>query len=199
MDMLSWTQKHFPTAQMVARWSAQDYTTIDQLPYVGPILPGLDSVQVATGFAKWGLTNGVAAALSMTGRILGSEPPWSTTLRPWRTTEISRPGSVASAVQANAQVAGYMAAGYLSLLKPTDGAPKEGDGSVGRSGVKPEGVCTVQGQTRSVAPLCTHLYGVLRWNDAEQSWDCPLHGSRFSHTGEVLEGPATRNLASHND
>lgn len=199
LDLISWTQKHFPSAQMVARWSAQDYTTIDELPYVGPILPGVDSVQVATGFAKWGLTNGVAAALAMTGRILGSEPQWSTTLRPWRTTEISRPGSLASAVSANAQVAGYMAAGYLSLLKPTDGAPKEGDGSVGRSGVKPEGVCTVQGQTRSVAPLCTHLYGVLRWNDAEQSWDCPLHGSRFSHTGEVLEGPATRNLASHND
>ena len=194
LDMIEWTQEHFPTARMVARWSAQDYTTIDELPYVGELLPKMESVQVATGFAKWGLTNGVAAALSMTGRILGKEPPWSKSLRPWRSTEVTRPGSLLSAASANAQVAAYMAGGYLSLLKPTESSPPEGESSVGHSGVAPKGVCTVAGQTRSVAPLCTHLYGVLRWNDAEQSWDCPLHGSRFSHTGEVLEGPATRPL-----
>ena len=41
-------------------------------------------------------------------------------------------------------------------------------------------------------PICSHLGGVLRRNDAEGTWDCPLHGSRFADDGSVLEGPATR-------
>lgn len=47
---------------------------------------------------------------------------------------------------------------------------------------------------RDDAPRCTHLGGVLSWNGADQSWDCPLHGSRFGVDGGVLEGPATRSL-----
>jgi Rieske Fe-S protein len=33
-------------------------------------------------------------------------------------------------------------------------------------------------------------------NDADESWECPLHGSRFAPDGTLLEGPATRNLTA---
>jgi Rieske Fe-S protein len=29
---------------------------------------------------------------------------------------------------------------------------------------------------------------------AEQSWDCPCHGARYSVDGEVLNGPASEDL-----
>jgi Rieske Fe-S protein len=55
-------------------------------------------------------------------------------------------------------------------------------------------VSTVDGTTCKVSAVCTHLGGILHWNDSERSWDCPLHGSRFDSNGKRLEGPATKDL-----
>ena len=59
----------------------------------------------------------------------------------------------------------------------------------------PVATSRVGGTVRRVSAVCPHLGGALRWNDAELSWDCPLHGSRFAPDGQVLDGPATCSLA----
>lgn len=41
---------------------------------------------------------------------------------------------------------------------------------------------------------CPHLGCALKWNNAEHTWDCPCHGSRFTQTGKLIENPATGNL-----
>lgn len=41
------------------------------------------------------------------------------------------------------------------------------------------------------APRCPHLGCALKYNAAEHSWDCPCHGSRFTDSGELIDGPAT--------
>ena len=60
-----------------AKRDKKDYTPADELPYVGPILPGNDKIFVATGFDKWGMTNGTAAALALSSRILGGRMDWA--------------------------------------------------------------------------------------------------------------------------
>lgn len=192
-DLIRWTRSTFPGAELRNLWSAQDYSSVDELPVVGPVIPGDDRILVATGFAKWGMTNGAAAALACSGRILGADMPWATVYRSWRPSQVT---SVASAAQMNASVARHMVTGWASALGRTaDRTPSaDGDATVGRAGVRPVGRCRVDGTESTVTPVCTHLGGILHWNDAEQSWDCPLHGSRFGPDGDVLEGPATRHL-----
>jgi nitrite reductase/ring-hydroxylating ferredoxin subunit len=174
------------------RWSAQDYATVDSLPYVGPAQATDDRILTATGFDKWGMTNGTAAALLLADLCTGAENAWKDLYSPARLPPLSATVPLA---KHNIDSALRMAADWL-LPKPS-AVPElaEGEGTVVRCGIRPCGVSRTDGVVRQVSAVCTHLGGVVKWNDAERSWDCPLHGSRFAPDGEVLNAPATRALS----
>jgi glycine/D-amino acid oxidase-like deaminating enzyme/nitrite reductase/ring-hydroxylating ferredoxin subunit len=193
--LAEWAMEHFPVRQVTHRWSAQDYRSADLLPYIGPAWPGTERVLTATGFDKWGMTNGTAAALTLAGIISADAPAWAATLHSNRLNLLASAGSLAAA---NADVAVHLAAGWL---RPDLGGrtPEEGQGVVERRGLTKVARSRVDDAGCTVSAKCTHLGGVVEWNDAELSWDCPLHGSRFGPDGSVLEGPATRPLRSMAD
>lgn len=164
-ELREWTHEHFPGAVETHAWSAQDYRSHTGVPLVGRIPLGGGAVYGATGYGKWGLTNGVAAAHAIAAEILGSRAPGeSGNPLQWR--------AVLEVARLNAEVGALLTLGHLGALAQALPVP------AGRRGERP--------------PVCTHLGGRLKWNDAEGSWDCPLHGSRFAADGSVLEGPATR-------
>jgi len=55
------------------------------------------------------------------------------------------------------------------------------------------------GKLHLVNTTCTHMGCELNWNSAENSWDCPCHGSRFTCSGSIIEGPAVEPLTDEND
>ena len=189
-----WARENFDVAAIEYRWSAQDYETIDTVPYVGPIDQWNDRVFVATGFRKWGMTNGTAAATILSTTVLDGTPPaWSSV---FDSTRVKPRQSFQRFVNAQANVASDFV-GDRFARKPSVVLDQlaEDDGVVTRIGTQMTAVSRApDGQLVLRSAVCPHLGCIVRWNAAERSWDCPCHGSRFDAAGRVIEGPATADL-----
>jgi glycine/D-amino acid oxidase-like deaminating enzyme len=190
-ELARWAKLHYPGAVETHQWSAQDYTPAGKLPYVGPILPGLHNIYVATGFDKWGMTNGPAAALALSSRILGGRTDWATAFASWSPHELT---GLTTALQSNLEVGFNLARGWLTPIAAPRQPPAEDCGTVSGPPWNLQARSTIDGLTQRISPVCPHLGGIVNWNDADQAWECPLHGSRFAPDGTLLEGPATQDL-----
>ena len=103
--------------------------------------------------------------------------------------------SLASYVHENLNTAGQ----YADWIAPSDVASvseiARGEGAVLRGGLCRVAVYVDEsGAQHELSATCPHLGGVVSWNTAEKSWDCPCHGSRFDCHGKVVTGPATSDL-----
>jgi glycine/D-amino acid oxidase-like deaminating enzyme/nitrite reductase/ring-hydroxylating ferredoxin subunit len=176
------------------RWSAQDNTTVDGLPYIGRYSRRRDRMWVATGFGQWGMTNGTLAGLLLRDLITGRDNEWTALYDPARVTVRA---SAANLVRDNAAVAEHFFVDRLRAAgapRPDELAP--GDAVVTTVGTRLAAVRREEdGTIVALSGRCTHLGCAVAFNDDEQTWDCPCHGSRFGLHGEVLEGPATAPLA----
>ncbi|WP_315898447.1 FAD-dependent oxidoreductase [Planococcus sp. CPCC 101016] len=185
--------EHFDIQEIPYRWSAQDMTTLDKIPYIGTITAGYDNILVATGFHKWGMSNGALAGMLLTDQVLGKENRYAPVFSPTRPK--MKAVDVASFAKDNASVAKELVKGKLKRASKTVEDLGKDEGSLVKVGKKKAGGYRDEyGQVHLVDTTCTHMGCEVNWNDAERSWDCPCHGSRFSYTGDVLNGPAVKPL-----
>lgn len=191
-ELVGWTARQFPRAQVVYRWATQDTSTLDRVPYVGRFHRGAQHTWVATGFGGWGMTNGVMAGWSLTDLIAGQDNPWAALYDPRR---LKPRTETRPALQLQSKVARHFVGDRLgSHVDSVEDIPP-GTGAVTR--VEGER-CAVyrdpSGRLSAVSATCTHLGCIVHFNDAETAWECPCHGSRFAVDGTVLQGPANRPL-----
>jgi glycine/D-amino acid oxidase-like deaminating enzyme/nitrite reductase/ring-hydroxylating ferredoxin subunit len=186
-------RSHYTVTSIDYRWSTQDIITVDRVPYIGRLTNDSRHLYVATGFRKWGMTNGTAAAMILTDLILGRHNPWVQVFDPSRFKPSA--SSARSFISQNIDVAGQFVGGYLP--KPSKDpcllAPGQGE-ILEVAGEKVAVSRDRDGNVRMLDPACRHLGCNVSWNSAEQTWDCPCHGSRYTALGEVINGPTVHGL-----
>ena len=185
--------EQFQTDNIQYHWSTQDYMTPDKLPFIGEL--NAAGIYVATGYQKWGMTNGVAAALLLHDLLLGIENPWAELVNPHR---FNLKAQFKDLVAYNSRVVAELVKGKLrvgELFVDVDADMEIGQSKVIETMAGTYGVYKdLDGDAHMLDITCTHLGCELRFNQGEATWDCPCHGSRFSYKGEVINGPAHHNL-----
>lgn len=192
--LAEWSNQVLGLREVTHRWSAHDMSTPDKIPYVGRYHPAARHLWVATGFRQWGMTNGTAAAHLIHDLILGiADPAQRDLFDPNRV----NPRSVPTVVHANTVVAAHFggdrARATLSRSRLEDLGPDEATVTrVGKALVA--AYRDPNGELHAVSATCTHMGCAVNFNNAEKSWDCPCHASRFALDGTVLNGPAVKPL-----
>ncbi len=189
------TRQHFDAGEVAYRWSSQDNYSADGAPLIGRLTPRSRGSYVATGYRKWGLAMAASAAEIVTDAIAGRHNPRQEFFDSNRLTPFS---SAKSLVKENANVGFHFFADRITRRSgdsADDLAPGQGK-VVSRHGRQVAVSRDEDGKVHAVSARCTHLGCILAWNDAERTWDCPCHASRFAADGSVLQGPAVHPLES---
>lgn len=188
-----WAKKYFPIEEVVYQWSGQVLEPMDSLAYIGRNPIDKNNVYIVTGDSGNGMTHGTIAGILLTDIINGKENDWEKLYSP------SRFKIFAAGKTFFKELAG----GTLAYLKNKshDSKPVEVGTILTNEGkiIEVEGekfgaYRDENGELHIIAAECSHLKCIIKWNNDEKSWDCPCHGSRFTHEGKVLNGPANKNL-----
>jgi glycine/D-amino acid oxidase-like deaminating enzyme/nitrite reductase/ring-hydroxylating ferredoxin subunit len=188
----AYARERFGPLPIAYRWSGQILETVDGLPYVGKA-PHSGHTYVATGYSGNGITHGTMAGVLLADLALGRDNPWASLYDPSRVKPVA---SAKDFVAENAGVAAHFVGDRLKKPEaPAVDEVRPGEGKLVRRGGETLAVYREEtGALRVCSAVCTHLGCLVQWNNAERTWDCPCHGSRFDPSGEVINGPAVRGL-----
>lgn len=193
----AWVKEHLGIDErIVTRWSGQVMEPVDGLAYIGKN-PGIEeNIYIVTGDSGHGLTHGTIAGTLLRDLILGVENPWRELYNPSRLHFRSLGTYMKDIAQSTVPYGDWLAEGDVATTHEIEA----GEGAVLRDGLRKLAVYKDEmGRLHTCSAVCPHLGGLVRWNSAEKTWDCPCHGSRFDRFGQVVNGPAATELPAVGD
>jgi glycine/D-amino acid oxidase-like deaminating enzyme/nitrite reductase/ring-hydroxylating ferredoxin subunit len=193
-DIERWLAENFGAGVPEYRWVNEDYSSVDNAPFIGWSSSIGDGYLVATGFNAWGISNGTVAGMILTDLIHGRDNPWAELFDARRVKPIAGGPKF---VKENLSVAAHLVSGYLSRRPKSFDELASGDAAIMEiDGQRVAAFKDEKGLVHTASAVCSHMGCIVGWNETDRTWDCPCHGSRFELSGEVIHGPATRPLGS---
>lgn len=194
-NLKQWVSTRFAVKEFVSEWSAELFEPTDGLPFIGKVA-GKENVYIATGLSGTGLTQGTMGATILADLISTNFHSLKDVFSPGRIPIESIGNTLSEQLPA--------AKNYLNRLVPGREVDidhlQTGEGIVGTINGNQAAVCRDRdGIVHQCNPLCTHMGGLVQWNPVEQTWDCPVHGGRFSSDGRRLYGPPNDDLKQVSD
>ena len=189
--MTEWTKKHFPAIETVEfKWSGQVMEPIDSLAFIGKN-PGNDNIYIITGDSGNGMTHGTLGGIIISDIIAQRDNPWINIYSPSRISLKNTGDYLHEVGNMVAQFGDWFAEGDIEEAEQL----KPGEGGIISAGLKKMAVYRdEENNLHTCTAVCPHLGGILQWNADEKTFDCPLHGSRFTALGKVINGPASSDL-----
>lgn len=177
----------FPSATPRRRWSGQVLETPDGLPYIGEVG---ERQFAATGFSGNGITLGTFSAMLIRDLITGKTNLWTDLFSPTR----KALSGTWEYLKQNADFPAHFIKDHLKAPESVEGLGRCCGAIVRLDGKKRAVYLDEHGKRTVLSPVCPHMGCIVAWNNAEKTWDCPCHGSRFMATGEMMTGPAESEL-----
>jgi glycine/D-amino acid oxidase-like deaminating enzyme/nitrite reductase/ring-hydroxylating ferredoxin subunit len=191
-ELENYLRERYTVKQVTGKWSSQYYEPADGLPYIGKSYSGNE--YIATGFSGDGLVYGTLAGIAISEAILGlKDKTWHKVYDAGRVNVVKSAGKF---VSENLDVASDLVKDHLRPKgSDNEESLQKGQGMV----IKKDGRNLAvsrdsKGLLRQVSAVCPHMKCLVRWNQLDESWDCPCHGSRFTPSGKVITGPAVSDL-----
>lgn len=184
----SHVRENFDVEEITHKWSSQYYEPADGLPYIGHLPGEKDNIFVATGYGGNGMIYSQVSAILLADVITTGESKFASLFNPNRVKPIA---GFSNFVKENSDVVKHLVSSIFSAKK-VESLSELAHGEAKIIELDNQKIALfkdMEGGLHALNPACTHIKCTVAWNSAEQSWDCPCHGARYSPDGKVLNGP----------
>jgi glycine/D-amino acid oxidase-like deaminating enzyme/nitrite reductase/ring-hydroxylating ferredoxin subunit len=193
LQLESHVRKYFDVKELVYEWSSQYFEPADGIPYIGHLPGHPNNIYVATGYGGNGMVYSHVSAMLLKKILLNQESSYISLFNPNRIKPVA---GFKNFISHNADVIKQFSGKWFAhekLEELVDLAPGEGKVVIYNN----QKIALHKDEDNvlhAINPVCTHLKCEVAWNIAEQTWDCPCHGARYSYNGKMVTGPANRDL-----
>jgi len=192
-NLIRWTKERFPMIQnIVSKWSGQVIEPVDDLAFLGRNPGSTPNVYVITGDSGNGLTHGTIGAMIISDFVTGKNNRWAKTYDPSRLMTQHVKEFIEHNIHVQSQYLDWITGGEIKDIEDL----KVGCGGIMRKGLSKLALYRDNdGKLHCHSAVCTHLGGIVTWNQSEKTFDCPCHGSRFDPYGMAINAPAIKDLS----